>query len=70
LLWNSTGTGTIGRACLFPEELSGKKRVVDSHVTVVRSIYIESNFLWRFIQSPIIQNKIENSASGTTNQMN
>jgi len=69
LLWNSTGTGTIGRACIFPQELEKSKIVVDSHVTVVRSIKINSLFLWRWIQSPIVQNDIESSASGTTNQI-
>jgi type I restriction enzyme S subunit len=69
LLWNSTGTGTIGRACLFPQELEGKEIVADSHVTVVRSINTSQQFLWRWIQSPIVQREIEGSASGTTNQI-
>lgn len=37
LLWNSTGTGTIGRAALFEQLQSYEKVVVDSHVTIVRS---------------------------------
>ena len=53
LLWNSTGTGTIGRACLVPQSLAGNELVVDSHVTVVRSIAIEPEFLWRWVQSPL-----------------
>ncbi len=69
LLWNSTGTGTIGRACLVPEEYEKKKLVADSHVTVVRAIKTNYSFLYRCIQSPYIQNAIENSASGTTNQI-
>jgi type I restriction enzyme S subunit len=69
LLWNSTGTGTIGRACLVPDELDGAEFVADSHVTVIRSQKINKHFLWRWIQSPIVQSEIENSASGTTNQI-
>lgn len=69
LLWNSTGTGTIGRACLVPEELEGVEIVADSHVTVVRTIKVSPVFLWRWIQGPTVQNGIEGSASGTTNQI-
>ncbi|MDT8443144.1 MAG: restriction endonuclease subunit S, partial [Desulfuromonadales bacterium] len=69
LLWNSTGTGTIGRACLVPQDLEGVEIVADSHVTVVRPIDVCPIFLWRWIQSPTVQNEIEGSASGTTNQI-
>lgn len=69
LLWNSTGTGTIGRACLVPDDLDGTELVADSHVTVVRPLKINKRFLWRWIQSPLVQSGIENSASGTTNQI-
>lgn len=69
LLWNSTGTGTIGRACIVPKELEDAEIVADSHVTVVRPIDVSSAFLWRWIQSPTVQNEIEGSASGTTNQI-
>ena len=69
LLWNSTGTGTIGRACLVPQDLEGVEIVADSHVTVVRPIEVRPVFLWRWLQSPTVQNQIEGSASGTTNQI-
>ena len=69
LLWNSTGTGTIGRACLVPLAQDKGGLVADSHVTVVRPMQIDSRFLWRWIQSPYVQNEIEGSASGTTNQI-
>jgi type I restriction enzyme S subunit len=69
LLWNSTGTGTIGRACVVPIELDDAGLVADSHVTVVRPMEVNSRFLWRWIQSPFVQNEIEGSASGTTNQI-
>lgn len=69
LLWNSTGTGTIGRACLVPDELDHSELVADSHVTVVRALLLTPAFLWRWIQSPIVQGAIESVASGTTNQI-
>ncbi|EXU79023.1 type I restriction endonuclease EcoAI subunit S [Comamonas aquatica DA1877] len=69
LLWNSTGTGTIGRACLVPVEHDNAGLVADSHVTVVRPVLISSWFVWRWIQSPYVQSEIEGSASGTTNQI-
>lgn len=69
LLWNSTGTGTIGRACLVPDELDHSELVADSHVTVVRTLLLTPAFLWRWIQSPIVQGEIESVASGTTNQI-
>ena len=69
LLWNSTGTGTIGRACLVPPAQDKAELVADSHVTVVRPVQLNAWFLWRWIQSPYVQNEIEGSASGTTNQI-
>lgn len=69
LLWNSTGTGTIGRACVVSNELDHAELVADSHVTVVRALLLNPTFLWRWIQSPIVQNEIESVASGTTNQI-
>jgi type I restriction enzyme S subunit len=69
LLWNSTGTGTIGRACLVPQLKAGQSLVADSHVTVVRPIGLLGSYLWRWIQSPSVQAEIEDIASGTTNQI-
>jgi type I restriction enzyme S subunit len=69
ILWNSTGTGTIGRACLVPPLVNQQFLVADSHVTVVRPIGLWSIFLWRWIHSPSVQSQIEGVASGTTNQI-
>lgn len=69
ILWNSTGTGTIGRACVVDDLPEGKPLVADSHVTVVRPIGVLPGFLWRLIQSPGVQSEIEGGASGTTNQI-
>lgn len=69
ILWNSTGTGTIGRACFVSELEINKILFADSHVTIVRPIIFSSLFLSRWIQSPTVQSKIEDVASGTTNQI-
>ena len=70
ILWNSTGTGTIGRAALFCGLKISEKAVADSHVTVVRpSLAIDSRYLHRLIQSPLVQSKIEDMQNGSTNQV-
>lgn len=70
ILWNSTGTGTIGRAYLYKgTELSDA--VVDSHVTILRvnAKEVYARFLFLYIQSPLVQNRIEKMQSGSTNQV-
>jgi type I restriction enzyme S subunit len=70
LLWNSTGTGTIGRINIYNDELHEYSKVVaDSHVTVVRTIIVNSEYILNFLMSPIVQNDLEDKASGTTNQI-
>jgi len=70
LLWNSTGTGTIGRINVFPgAEVSFDKVVADSHVTVIRPVRVLPRFLWIWVACPFIQRTIESDASGTTNQV-
>lgn len=69
ILWNSTGTGTIGRACLYKPVF--KKTVVDSHVTILRTHkdHILPEYVFYFISSPFVQRKIEDMQSGSTNQV-
>ncbi|HEY9816429.1 MAG TPA: restriction endonuclease subunit S [Candidatus Obscuribacterales bacterium] len=68
LLWNSTGTGTVGRINVFPNNLIAQKVVADSHVTVIRSIECLPIFLYYWLSSPCIQSAIEDKTSGTTKQ--
>ncbi|MGN0921118.1 MAG: restriction endonuclease subunit S [Cellvibrio sp.] len=73
LLWNSTGTGTVGRVVALTE-IEPKTLVADSHVTVIRPIEINSKFLCFFISAPGIQKRVEPGSenalvSGTTNQV-
>lgn len=69
VLWNSTGTGTIGRACLYKVILN--KAVVDSHVTIVRlpKQYITPEYVFYFVMSPFIQKEIDDMQAGSTNQV-
>ena len=71
ILWNSTGTGTLGRACLVkPHDLEPPK-VVDSHVTIVRpnQAAIDPRFLFSWVQSSEVQESIASLATGATNQI-
>jgi type I restriction enzyme S subunit len=73
ILWNSTGTGTVGRANVI-SNVDVNSLVADSHVTVIRPLNIYSRFLWCFIMAPGIQSRIapdnENAlVSGSTNQV-
>lgn len=73
ILWNSTGTGTVGRANVITN-IPEKSIVADSHVTVIRPNNCYSRFLWCFIMAPGIQARIqpdhENAlVSGSTKQV-
>jgi restriction endonuclease S subunit len=72
ILWNSTGTGTVGRVGLY----SGDQEpvVADSHVTVIRLTNFIPEYIWCYLASPIIQakmvpNRTGSMVSGTTNQV-
>ena len=70
ILWNSTGTGTVGRAGLFMGLKTADQAVVDSHVTVLRvNSTCHPQFLFLYIQSPMIQNRIDDMHTGSTNQV-
>lgn len=70
ILWNSTGTGTVGRAYLVEEKDCTPPKVVDSHVTIVRaSAGLEPRYLFAWIKSPAVQDKIVEMCDGTTNQI-
>ena len=72
IIINSTGTGTVGRTGYVDDTLFKEypKFVADSHVTVVRPLeYIDSQYIYLFLKSPIIQTDIEAKCSGSTNQI-
>lgn len=67
LLWNSTGTGTIGRiilVCNPPARL-----VCDSHVTVVRCLGVLPEYIRTWLRSDSVYSLIEDRAAGSTNQV-
>lgn len=71
ILLNSTGTGTLGRACLvLPANLIPPK-VVDSHVTIIRLFRdaVDPRYVFAWIRGPHIQDNLENLATGATNQI-
>ncbi|MGS0675501.1 restriction endonuclease subunit S [Shewanella sp. 125m-1] len=73
ILWNSTGTGTVGRANVITN-IEEKSLVADSHVTVIRPTLVYSRFIWCFIMAPGIQSRIEPDhenalVSGSTKQV-
>lgn len=73
LLWNSTGTGTVGRVAIA-EDVAKSQTVADSHVTVVRLASSLPRYVWCVIASPWVQARIhpahpDSLVSGTTQQV-
>ncbi|WP_445402195.1 restriction endonuclease subunit S [Zobellella sp. An-6] len=69
VLLNSTGTGTIGRSCIFDEE---GEFIVDGHVTLLRPLnhLIDSRWLNILIRSSWFQTHMERYCyTGSTNQL-
>lgn len=71
ILWNSTGTGTVGRLLKINNESikNYQPLVVDSHVTIVRMLdTIEADYIKYYLMSPEIQENIEKITTGSTKQ--
>jgi type I restriction enzyme S subunit len=70
ILWNSTGTGTVGRAYFVRKNDTTVPKVVDSHVTIVRPHnLIEKRLIYYWIKSSAVQQRIVEMCDGTTNQI-
>lgn len=70
VLLNSTGTGTIGRSCVFHGQ--AQRYVVDGHVTLIRpdNKRLDTRWLNAVLQSWFGQRHLENQCySGSTNQI-
>jgi type I restriction enzyme, S subunit len=67
LLWNSTGTGTIGRVIRLVQP--PEKLVCDSHVTVVRCLEVDPEYIRTWLRSDQVYAFIEDRAAGSTNQV-
>ena len=68
LLWNSTGLGTLGRINVFENKYIFKKIVVDSHVTIIRPLIVDSFYLYDWFSGNIVQSEINNKSTGSTKQ--
>lgn len=69
VLWNSTGTGTVGRSTVLPSSGDYDTMAADSHVTVIRTFpKVLPRFIDIFISSPHIQQNMDDLTSGTTKQ--
>jgi type I restriction enzyme S subunit len=66
LLWNSTGSGTIGRALVYDGSIA--ELTVDSHVTIVRPSSIDPTYLGYFIETSRVQRLVVDGHVGSTNQ--
>ncbi len=67
LLWNSTGTGTIGR--VIRVEHPDRPLVCDSHVTIIRCLLVYERFVLIWLRSDYVYGTIESRASGATKQV-
>lgn len=69
ILWNSTGTGTIGRAAIYKGNI--ENAITDSHVTIIRlpTHLVVPEYVSYFIMSPYVQKNIENMQTGSTDQV-
>jgi type I restriction enzyme S subunit len=67
LLWNSTGTGTIGRVVRLVAPPT--RLVCDSHVTVVRCLGVVPEYVRVWLRSDHVYGTIEGRAAGSTNQV-
>ena len=67
LLWNSTGTGTIGRVVRVVRPPA--KLVCDSHVTLVRCPHVVQEYIRTWLRSDHVYGVIEDRAAGSTKQV-
>lgn len=69
LLWNSTGTGTLGRINIYSQENHNYEKVVaDTHVTIIRPLLLIQKYILFFLSSPTVQDNIDIISSGSTKQ--
>lgn len=69
VLINSTGTGTVGRACIFTLNNKYSQVVADGHVTVARFSRIDPTYVTSLIATDFIQASLSSKTTGSTNQV-
>ena len=68
LLWNSTGLGTLGRVAVYRQPTEYPKVVADSHVTIVRPLFLVPQYVFCWLSSPTVQSVIQGQSTGSTKQ--
>jgi type I restriction enzyme S subunit len=70
ILWNSTGSGTIGRAAIYrrPEAVNGPV-LIDTHISIVRCANCLPEYVSRFLSTLHAQKIISDLNVGSTNQL-
>lgn len=71
ILWNSTGSGTIGRAAMYPRNLPDDEvTLIDTHITLIRpDLSCISEYLCHFLLTLHVQKRIADLNVGSTNQL-
>lgn len=70
ILWNSTGSGTIGRATIYrhSEAVNGPV-LIDTHISIVRCAHCLPEYVSRFLSTLHVQKIISDLNVGSTNQL-
>jgi type I restriction enzyme, S subunit len=70
ILWNSTGSGTIGRATIYrhSEAVNGPV-LIDTHISIVRCTHCLPEYVSRFLSTLHVQKIISDLNVGSTNQL-
>jgi type I restriction enzyme S subunit len=70
ILWNSTGSGTIGRAAIYRDTQNAEETIlVDTHITVVRCEHCLPEYVKYFARTLHVQKIIADLNVGSTNQL-
>jgi type I restriction enzyme, S subunit len=70
ILWNSTGSGTIGRAAIYRRPAAIPAPVlIDTHISMVRCDHCLPEYVCRFLSTLHVQKIISDLNVGSTNQL-
>jgi type I restriction enzyme S subunit len=70
ILWNSTGSGTIGRAAIYrSSEAANGPILIDTHISIVRCAHCLPEYVSRFLSTLHVQKIISDLNVGSTNQL-
>jgi type I restriction enzyme S subunit len=70
ILWNSTGSGTIGRAAIYRHsDFITAPILIDTHISIVRCDHCLPEYVCRFLSTLHVQKIISDLNVGSTNQL-